>query len=171
MNLTKYEMKTLFLFASLLFAGVLVQAQNSGVLIFGHIYHNGTDKPVKGAYAVSTVNDSYTKAVVDKEGKFEMAIPYDRIVEISFKADGMVTKIVEVNTQNVPEKGRADGYGIDMDLFLFKTSDKCDLSVFEKPIGRSTYDAAADNFVFDSAYQTQVHDAVKKATSCLQENK
>ena len=86
----------------------------------------------------------------DNSGKFKTSFAFNSEFRIEFLKNGYVTKIVEINTQNVPLSFQNFGaeYG-GWTITMFKAFDNIDYDVLKNPIARVYFDTEYNQFDYD----------------------
>lgn len=146
------------LLLSFLFTTVLM-AQKP-VAIYGFVKED--DSALE--YAQVTVDEDGTRAVAvetSRRGRFDFEIRYDHVYIVTFKKEGYVPKIIEIDTREVPKDHQRFGheYG-GWEVTLFREITEVDLSPLSQPVARIFYEEDEGNFGFDYNYIRSVKPAV-----------
>ena len=136
-----------------LFIGAASQAQSGSevdnVYVYGTIKDDSTRSPVVHA-AVIIREDSLplVSASIDS-GKYECNLEFDHVYRLRYEAPGYVAKFIEIDTRDVPTEMREGGFGINVDMTLFRFYTFGDYSGLEEPIGKARYVAADSAISWD----------------------
>lgn len=138
-------------------------ATDTNLLIDAQVLENG--KPmfntiIKVKHNGLVIREAQTK----KDGFFQLKIGFDSIVILDFSQEGYLTKLIEIDTRNMPEEDRIRGY--DAGLFklnMIKLTPEIPIGLYKDPIARFVYDPVAVNFVMDRKYKKEVKENFKKA--------
>jgi hypothetical protein len=104
------------------------------------------------------------EAETEKNGFFQFKIGFDTLVTLNFSQDGYLTKLIEIDTRNMPEEDRFRGYDAGLfKLSMIKSNDEIPIALYKKPIAKFIYDPAAVNFIMDRKYKKEVKNNFKKA--------
>ncbi|MFA8437097.1 MAG: hypothetical protein ACEPOZ_21530, partial [Marinifilaceae bacterium] len=103
---------------------------------------------------------------VDRNGKFEYKLEFGHEYVLSFSKNGFVTKKVSISTYVPDEILQRDSQfpPFKFKVSLFPAYEGIDLSVFDQPMGMITYDPELDDFDYDKEYDSQIRDAIRKAS-------
>ncbi len=93
-----------------------------------------------------------------RNGRYDLVLPYDRLLLIEFEAAGHITKSVEINTKGIAEKQRRGGFGIQVDAVLLEELEGVDHAVLKLPFGKSVYDPRKKVFTWDMEYTRNLRD-------------
>lgn len=87
----------------------IVSAQD--LLITGRTLNAETSAPLAGFWIeTQSENDTLTQLFFDENGAFATKVDFDKVVFLSFGSDSTQTKIIEVDTYNVPEEDKTFGF-------------------------------------------------------------
>ncbi|MDQ3100062.1 MAG: hypothetical protein M3R08_01635 [Bacteroidota bacterium] len=113
-----------------------------------------------------------SNAEIDTEGRFMLGLfePKDRIVVIS--ADGYVPRRILLEMEGPTEEQWRKGYGLSLEISMYKNVPGLDLGMEEIPAGKGIYDPQLDVFEWDRSYSRSISEqnkdmlkAYKKHTS------
>ncbi|MCZ4408293.1 hypothetical protein O3Q51_05705 [Cryomorphaceae bacterium 1068] len=109
-----------------------------------------------------SVHDSFTTRA---NGKYEFYLDCGADYEFIFKKDGYVDRSIKINSKGVPEEIIGAGIIMPTDMSMYEITEAmegADLSVFDKPIGKASYDPAQADLIWDFAYTNQVKSDIFK---------
>lgn len=150
----------LFFVGSSLFAQE--KAVESPVIIYGVVLDEGDKEPLSKAFVyVVTAGDTIESIKVGENGRFEYYSTFDTEMDLHFSSKGCVSKIVAIDTKNVPEAEREGGFGFDLDITLFKKEKKKDYSLYDEAIALAQYETASKSLSFNNAYTRKKQAEVK----------
>ncbi|MCZ2248126.1 MAG: carboxypeptidase-like regulatory domain-containing protein, partial [Bacteroidia bacterium] len=148
-----------FLLLFILGSNVKVWAQPNWKLhVFGKISENGKGldnasiKISKRGAAPVTINTS-------SNGKYSFDLDPNGVYDIYItKSGGYITKIVNIDTKNVPaiEDERVKPFTFEMDVDIFKEFKGFDGTLLKDPIGKVNYVASAQIFKHDAEYTKSI---------------
>jgi len=138
-------------------------AGDTNLLIDAQVLENG--KPMANIIVLVIHKGVVIReAETEKNGFFQLKIGFDTLVTLKFSKDDYLTKLIEIDTRNMPKEDRFRGY--DAGLFklnMIKFNDEIPIALYKKPIAKFVYDPAAVNFVMDRKYKKEVKNNFKKA--------
>ena len=109
-----------------------------------------------------SVHDNYTTRA---NGKYEFYLDCGSQYEFVFEKSGFVKRSIMINSKGVPEEVIGAGIIMPTDMSMYEITEAmadADLSVFDKPIGKASYDPAQADLVWDFAYTNQVKGEIFK---------
>lgn len=115
-------------------------------------------------------------------GKYEFYLNVGFSYELYFEKAGFVKRSIQIDARNVPEEVVGAGIIMPTDMSMFAITpamEGADLSIFDKPIGKASYDAAQADLVWDFQYtqkikgeiNTFIRDLSKKKPELSEEDK
>jgi len=107
-------------------------------------------------------HDSFTTRA---NGKYEFYLDCGAEYEFVFVKAGYVDRSILINSKGIPEEVIGPGIIMPTDMSMYEivpAMDGADLSVFDKPIGRASYDPDQADLVWDFAYTNQVKGEIFK---------
>jgi hypothetical protein len=119
-------------------------------------FHQFSPLPGASVYIISadgsTVEKSLTNA--DSTGFYSLELDYDRLYNLLFMSDGRYTKILEINTFNVPsEEKEAGGFMMVLDIRMPVAENRRKERLLSRhPIGKCAYSDKTHTFEWDVAY-------------------
>jgi hypothetical protein len=145
-NLLKY----LCLFLGI-FLGSELFAQD--VHIYGQLKDEKTKKKLDGCLVQvmkdGAIYDSYDAA---GSGKYDFKLPVGFAYDIKFSKGDYLSKVVRVDTRNIPEEDVGGGFDMQVDGTLFPSVEGFNTDILRDPMAIAKYNKAADTFEFDFDY-------------------
>ncbi len=162
-------MNRLFIFSLFLCLGLQSLSQKP-VVIDGFVREDGGNLE----YAKVLVEENGIRVARDEtnqKGKFKFDLSYEHLYTVRFEKKGYVTKIIEIDTREVPESHQRWGHEFGgWEVTLFRNIEQIDLATLDKPVARMFYDEDEGNFGWDYAYIRSVKpdvDALEKEVKKL----
>ncbi len=150
------------LVAPLLFA-VSAQGQVDVVYIFGTVKDYFSAKKIDGVTVTVYKNGAkLTDIHTNASGKYDVNLDYGADYKLVYSKPGMVSKIISLDTRNVPEEERLGGHGFNLEMTLFNDMPDVDFSILQQPIGKAKYDAVKGEVTWDFAYTEQIRNEVNR---------
>ena len=110
-------------FLGLVVSSNIVLAQNEVIRIKsqGAIIDSDTDKKLDGVQVIVFKNGAQEKVYdAGSSGKFDFTLPLGYSYDLKFSRADYVTKIIRVDTRNIPAEDRAGGFLMEFESSLFK---------------------------------------------------
>ncbi|MDX9749574.1 MAG: hypothetical protein RBT71_00635 [Flavobacteriales bacterium] len=133
------------------------------VYIFGTVKDYFSSKKLDNV-TVTVYKDGglLTEVRASGSGKYELNLDYGADYKLIYSRPGMVSKIIAMDTRNVPEEERLGGHGFNLEMTLFNDMPGVDFSVLQQPIGKAKYDMAKAEVTWDLAYTEQIRNEVNR---------
>lgn len=96
-------------------------------------------------------------------GKYEFYLNCDSRYEFIFEKEGFVTRTIIIDATNIPEEVIGAGIIMPTDMSMYEITEAMkdeDLSVFDQPIGKASYDPAQSDLVWDFSHTNKVKAAI-----------
>lgn len=140
------------------------QDEEDAVLVYGRIRDHVTKEPLSDAFIVvsSELGIQDTVAVDDTAG-YGFELPYDDRFTLRYGAPGRVTKLLTIDTRNIPEEEREGGHGMNVDMTLFTPLPGRDYSFMEDPIGAASYNPADSALAWDTLVTARMRAAIERS--------
>jgi hypothetical protein len=103
-----------------------------------------------------------TEVRANASGKYELNLDYGADYKLVYSRPGMVSKIIAMDTRNVPEEDRLGGHGFNLEMTLFNDIPDVDFSILQQPIGKAKYDPAKGEVTWDLAYTEQIRNEINR---------
>lgn len=128
----------------------LAQQGVDNVMVHGTVKDYVTRLPLPGAEVVIYQDEVRVfQALTDSLGRYETFLEFDHTYKLWYMQAGKVTKHVVVDTRGIPVPDRAGGYGMNVDITLFKNLPGLDLPIMAQPMGMASYSPADSSLVWD----------------------
>jgi hypothetical protein len=88
-------------------------------------------------------------------GNFELYLRSNAIYHISFEKDGYLTKMLEVVTDNIPDKGWKRGFSLELQVSMEISVEGFSEELQSTPYARCMYSAKSKNIEFDKAFSKE----------------
>lgn len=157
-------MRRSILILALIFS-VSVNAQKDTLLaVYGSVVDVLTDEPLRNAtitaYAVADTSNRML-AGTDGSGRFMLGLfsRADRV--LVFDAEGYAPRRVLINMEGPDEAGWERGYGLSLEMSLYREVPGVDLTMDDIPIGKSIYNKEMDIFEWDREHSRSLNDRNK----------
>ncbi|MCC7503350.1 MAG: hypothetical protein IT229_12520 [Flavobacteriales bacterium] len=134
------------------------------IYVYGTAKDYGTAVKLQGVSVIVHQDDVRLAALVtDSLGRYEVNLDYDHVYKLWFMHAGMVTKHVVIDAREIPSGLRAGGFGMNIDITLFKSLPNLDMSVLDQPIGRANYSPVDSAITWDLEYTESIRSRVAQA--------
>ena len=143
------------LFLCFLFVSSTISAQNETIRIKSKraIYDSGTESKLDGVQIIVYKNGTQEKVEdAGNSGKFDFSLPLGYLYDLKFSRADYVTKIMRIDTRNIPAEDRVNGFQLDMEPSLFKYVDGFNTDILKEPMGKATFDTQTNWITFDFEY-------------------
>ncbi len=135
----------------------------------GHITEYISTKSIKSAQV--TVENKLTRqtfSVIAKNGRYKLRLEYQELYHLIYSADGFYSKIIEVDTRNIPAQNqKVLSMKIDVDLLQQIFGFNAD--VFFTPVSKAVYKYNTDNLGWDTDYyRKRLHEIETERKRALQ---
>lgn len=154
----------LLLLAFFVTAGSIpASAQDTLIVVFGTVKDLTSNEPLTD-FHVEAMDLKWGRrvlATVSPEGRYELDLMQEGDFMIEYGAPGHVPKRVRVDMHGPTAGEWLGGYGMNVDVRLFREVDGLDLSLGGEPFGICRYDSVADIFSWDLAYTEGMRERMK----------
>ena len=121
------------------------------VEVYGRVREQEQPQPITGATMdVSSDGVQLFRMLSDSTGFYRIGLDVGRVWRIRFAAPGRVAKLVEFDLGDLPAND--GGYGMNVDMRLFKEDAGKDFSFLDEPLGICRYDSATTMIKWDMDY-------------------
>lgn len=138
-------------------------AQDTLIVVFGTVKDLTSNEPVNEA-RVEAMDMKWGRrflATMHPNGRYELPLFQEADLLIEFSAPGHVPKRVRVDMNGPTAEDWLGGYGMNVDVRLFREVEGLDLSMGGEPFGICRYDSVADLFEWDLPYTEGMRDRMK----------
>lgn len=107
-------------------------------------------------------------------GKYEFYLSVGANYTFYFEKPGYVKRSIQIDSRNIPEEVVGAGIIMPTDMSMFAITaamEGADLSIFDKPIGKASYDPAQADLVWDFQYTQKVKGEINAFIRNLQKKK
>lgn len=107
-------------------------------------------------------------------GKYEFYLNCGAHYAFYFEKEGYVKRSIEIDSRNIPQEVIGAGIIMPTDMSMFAMTpamENADLSVFNKPIGKASYDAGQADLVWDFTYTQKVKSEINSFIRNLDKQK
>ncbi|MCW5897869.1 MAG: hypothetical protein KIT10_01260 [Flavobacteriales bacterium] len=138
-------------------------AQLDVVYIFGTVKDYFSAKKIDGVTVTVYKNGAkLTDVRTNASGKYDINLDYGADYKLVYAKQGMISKIISLDTRNVPEEDRVGGHGFNLEMTLFNDMPGVDFSILQQPIGKAKFDQAKGEISWDFAYTEQIRNEVNR---------
>ena len=152
------------LFLSFLLFSTSLKAQDETIRIKskGVIYDANTDSKLEGVQIIVFKNGAQ-ESVTDagKAGKFDFKLDLGYSYDLKFSRTDYVTKIIRVDTRNIPTEDRAGGFQMEFEASLFKYVDGFNTDILKEPMGKAAFDSQTNFITFDFDYTASMNKKIE----------
>lgn len=142
----------------------LLIAQNEVIRIKsqGAIIDKDTEKKLDGVQVIVFKNGAQEKVFdAGTSGKFDFTLPLGYSYDLKFSRADYVTKIVRIDTRNIPAEDRAGGFLMEFESSLFKYIDGFNTDILKEPIGKAAFDSQTNYVTFDFEYTAEMNKKIE----------
>ncbi len=142
----------------------LCVAAQDDLNIHGVVSDAITSSKINGVKVVVNMDGSQHNSFTTRaNGKYEFYLDVGHRYELLFSKDGYVTRSIVIDSRNVPPEVLGAGIIMPTDMSMYAITEamaNADLSVFNKPIGKSAYDPSQSDLVWDFTYTNTVKNEI-----------
>lgn len=141
-------------FVALLFLfSATAQAQRFYVKLSGKVTDHFTGDPVKGVLVrVLKAGKQELEATTRGDGYYEFDLDRGWRYAVWFSKAGLVTKHVNIDTEEVPAYPDVPYYEMDVQMTMFPWIEEFDFSTFDQPLGEASFKTSVRNMSWDIEY-------------------
>lgn len=114
------------------------------------------------------------KFTTRNNGKYEFYLNVGHSYAFYFEKPGYVKRSIQIDSRNIPEEVVGAGIIMPTDMSMFSITaamEDADLSIFDKPIGKASYDPVQADLVWDFQYTQKVKGEINAFIRDLQKKK
>ncbi len=140
---------------------LMLIAQDTLLAVYGNVLEAVSGDPIGLAQVAAYQPGDSSTAIhthTASDGSFLLGIMEKGEHVIEFSADGHVSKRVLVVVEGPTPAQWRRGYGLSLEMSLFKDLPDLDLSLENRPVGKAVYDRATDVFIWDRGYGHDLRD-------------
>jgi hypothetical protein len=128
------------------------------VYVNGVTIANDTDAEMPTRIAVELIGTESKKATFDTfsdRGNFEFFLRPNALYHISFEKDGYLTKMLEVVTDNIPDKDWKIGFVLELQVSMELSVEGFSEELQSNPYARCMYSSKTRKIEFDKAFSKE----------------
>ncbi|MBL8002538.1 MAG: carboxypeptidase regulatory-like domain-containing protein [Flavobacteriales bacterium] len=127
------------------------------VKLSGVVTDHFSGDPIKGALVRLLKAGKVEAEVVTRgDGRYSLELDRGWRYSVWYSAEGLVTKHVNVDTEEVPPYPDVPFYEMDVQIALFPWIEGFDFSPFDQPLGEASYKQSVRNLSWDVEYTEQL---------------
>ncbi|MCB0769354.1 MAG: hypothetical protein KDC00_02990 [Flavobacteriales bacterium] len=133
----------------LIMSGGTCQAQD--LLLYGRVRQYEANGPLASATTLVLRNgDPIVTIQCDSAGGYKVLLDVGHSYVLEYRSPGRVSKSILLDLRTAPDDD--GGYGMNVDVRLFRPIDGVDVSFLEEPIGKAAYDSTTNDIRWDMEY-------------------
>jgi hypothetical protein len=147
-------------FLGLLVSSLTASGQNEEIRIKsqGAIIDKDSDKKLDGVQIIVFKNGAQERVFeAGTAGKFDFTLPLGYSYDLKFSRADYVTKIIRVDTRNIPAEDRAGGFLMEFESSLFKYVDGFNTDILKEPMGKAAFNSQTNYVTFDFDYTAEMN--------------
>jgi hypothetical protein len=151
-------------FLGLLASSNVLVAQNEVIRIKsqGAIIDKDSEKKLDGVQVIVFKNGAQEKVFdAGSSGKFDFTLPLGYSYDLKFSRADYVTKIIRIDTRNIPAEDRAGGFLMEFESSLFKYIEGFDTDILKEPMGKAAFDSQTNYVTFDFEYTAEMNKKIE----------
>lgn len=151
-------------FLGLVVSSNIVLAQNEVIRIKsqGAIIDSDTEKKLDGVQVIVFKNGAQEKVYdAGSSGKFDFTLPLGYSYDLKFSRADYVTKIIRVDTRNIPAEDRAGGFLMEFESSLFKYVEGFNTDILKAPMGKAAFNSQTNYVTFDFDYTAEMNKKIE----------
>ena len=151
-------------FLGLLLGSNILSAQNEVIRIKsqGSILDADTEKKLDGVQVIVFKNGAQEKVFdAGASGKFDFTLPLGYSYDLKFSRADYVTKIIRIDTRNIPAEDRAGGFLMEFESSLFKYIEGFNTDILKEPMGKAAFDSQTNYVTFDFEYTAEMNKKIE----------
>lgn len=159
----RMKIRTLmFLICALLLYGA-VDAQRFYVKLSGKVTAHFTGDPVKGVLVrLLKAGKQEAEKVTRSDGSYEFILDRGWRYAVWYSKQGMVTKHINIDTEEVPAYPDVPFYEMDVQMTMVEWIGEFDFTVFEQPLGEASFKQSVRNMSWDIEYTERMRPMLAK---------
>lgn len=152
----------LFLFCALLLSGA-ADAQRFYVKLSGKVTAHFTGDPVRGVLVrLLKAGKQEAEKVTRSDGSYEFILDRGWRYAVWYSKQGMVTKHINIDTEEVPAYPDVPFYEMDVQMTMVEWISEFDFTVFEQPLGEASFKQSVRNMSWDIEYTERMRPMLAK---------
>lgn len=159
----KVKFLTTCLLATALCFASPVEAQRFYVKVSGKVTDHFTGDPVKGVLVrLLKAGKSEAETTTRGDGGYEFTLDRGWRYVVFFSKQGLVTKHINIDTEEIPSYPDVPFYEMDVQMTLFPWIGEFDFSIFEQPLGEAGFKASVRNMSWDIEYTERMRPTLSR---------
>lgn len=139
-------------------------AQRFYVRLSGKVTDHFTGDPIKGVKVRLLKAGKQEAEVVSRgDGHYEFTLDRGWRYAVWYSKEGLVTKHINIDTEEVPAYPDVPFYEMDVQMTLFPWLAEFDFSMFEQPLGEASYKQSVRNMSWDIEYTERMRPMLARA--------
>lgn len=148
----------------LLLAASAVIAQRFEVRLSGKVTEHFTGDPIRGVKVrLLKAGVLQQECVTRGDGHYAFALERGWRYAVWYSRDGMVTKHINIDTEEVPAYPEVPFYEMGVQMTMFSWLPEFDFAVFEQPLGEASYKHSVRNMSWDIDYTERMRPVLSHA--------
>lgn len=108
-------------------------------------------------------HNTIDSAITDKTGGFGFVLKFDYKYRLRFSKEKYVTKLVEIDLQNMPPEAKKEGYDLGrFQLGMIRKLEGVDQSEYEVPVARYYYDERSTLIALDRVFLKKRRESIER---------
>ena len=141
---------------------ISAQAEEIRIKSDGSIIDKDTEKKLDGVQVIVFKNGAQERVFdAGNSGKFDFTLPLGYSYDLKFSRADYVTKIIRIDTRNIPAEDRFSPFQIDMESSLFKYVEGFNTDILKEPMGKAAFDAQTNSITFDFPYTDEMNKKIE----------
>jgi hypothetical protein len=141
---------------------ISAQAEEIRIKSDGSIIDKDTEKKLDGVQVIIFKNGAQERVFdAGTSGKFDFTLPLGYSYDLKFSRADYVTKIIRIDTRNIPEEDRRGGFLMEFESSLFKYVDGFNTDILKEPMGKAAFDSQTNYVTFDFAYTDEMNKKIE----------
>ena len=154
----------ILLLAMAMAAAGSAQEASDNVYVYGTVKDYVTGLPLEGVEVLVYRDEVRAERILtDSLGRYEAYLDYDHLYKLWYLAPGKVTKHIEIDARDIPMPLRAGGYGMNVDMTLFKNLPGLEMDVLAQPMGIARYSPVDSVMSWDMEHTTRMRAAISQS--------
>jgi hypothetical protein len=155
----------ILLFSSILFLSSSLFAQNETIRIKSKdpIVDINSNKKIEGV-SITIFKDGKKENVINTgtSGKFDFSLVLGYSYDLEFSQEKYLSKIIRIDTRDIPKEEMEGGYQIEFDFSLYKYVDGFNLEILREPTLRAYFDPVMKFISFDFDYADSMNKKIEE---------
>jgi hypothetical protein len=147
----------------LLFIATTAEAQRFYVKLSGKVTEHFSGDPTKGVLVrLLKAGKQEAEKITRADGSYEFILDRGWRYAVWFSKEGLVTKHINIDTEEVPAYPDVPFYEMDVQMTMVEWISEFDFSVFEQPLGEASFKQSVRNMSWDIEYTERMRPMLAK---------